>query len=92
MTITQTMDIPADRRITVPREVPTGKVILTFTPAGASVKSPESTAEPQSGKGSRSEDIAARDRELFEKYADELNAEAEDVLSYQNIYMDEMDK
>jgi len=31
MTITQTIDIPADRRITVPREVPTGPVILTFT-------------------------------------------------------------
>ena len=35
MTITQTIDIPADRRITleVPREVPTGPVILSFTPA-----------------------------------------------------------
>ena len=32
MTITQTVDIPASRRITVPPEVPTGKVILTFTP------------------------------------------------------------
>ena len=36
MTITQTVEIPADRRITfeVPREVPIGKVILTFTPEG----------------------------------------------------------
>ena len=33
MTITQTIEIPANRRITVPREVPTGQVILTFTPA-----------------------------------------------------------
>ena len=34
MTITQTVEIPADRRITleVPREVPAGPVILTFTP------------------------------------------------------------
>ena len=33
MTITQTVDIPADRRITleVPREIPSGPVILTFT-------------------------------------------------------------
>jgi hypothetical protein len=31
MIITQTIDIPADRRITVPKEVPMGKVILTFT-------------------------------------------------------------
>ena len=35
MTITQTVEIPADRHLTieVPREVPTGPVILTFTPA-----------------------------------------------------------
>jgi len=35
MTITQTVEIPADRRITleVPPEVPTGPVVLTFTPA-----------------------------------------------------------
>ena len=34
MTITQTVEIPVDRRliIDVPREVPTGPVILTFTP------------------------------------------------------------
>ena len=35
MTITQTVEIPVDRRlvIDVPREVPTGPVILTYTPA-----------------------------------------------------------
>jgi len=35
MSITQTVEIPADRQltITVPKEVPTGPVILTFTPA-----------------------------------------------------------
>ena len=33
MIITQTIEIPADRRITVPGEVPTGPVVLTFTPA-----------------------------------------------------------
>ena len=32
MTITQTVEIPADRRITVPCEVPTGKTIIAFTP------------------------------------------------------------
>ena len=33
MTITQTVEIPADRRvmIEIPREVPTGSVILSFT-------------------------------------------------------------
>ncbi|MCL2264590.1 MAG: hypothetical protein FWC22_00995 [Treponema sp.] len=68
MTITQTIDIPPDRRITVPREVPIGKVILTFTPAG-SVKKPRMTEEEE--------------KKLFELYADELNREAMDVLSYQ---------
>jgi len=38
MTITQTIDIPADRRITVPREVPTGPVILSFTQPNAAKK------------------------------------------------------
>ncbi|MCL2069666.1 MAG: hypothetical protein FWH19_01605 [Treponema sp.] len=35
MTITQTVDIPADRRliIDVPKEIPAGRTILTFTPA-----------------------------------------------------------
>ena len=35
MTITQTVDIPADHRlvIDVPREVPEGRAILAFTPA-----------------------------------------------------------
>ena len=35
MTITQTVDIPASRRliIDVPPEVPTGPIILAFTPA-----------------------------------------------------------
>jgi len=37
MTITQTVEIPSNRRISleVPREVPTGAVILSFTPANA---------------------------------------------------------
>ena len=35
MTITQTVEIPVDHRLTidVPPEVPAGPVILTFTPA-----------------------------------------------------------
>jgi len=79
MTITQTIEIPPDRRITleVPHEVPTGPAILTFTPAKAEVK-PRMTEEEE--------------RAIFEKYADELNAEAKDVLSYQNMYLDEIEK
>jgi len=35
MTITQTVEIPADRRITleVPHEIPSGRTIIAFTPA-----------------------------------------------------------
>ena len=35
MSVTQTVEIPASHRLTidVPREVPAGQVILTFTPA-----------------------------------------------------------
>jgi len=35
MSVTQTVEIPASHRLTidVPREVPSGKAILTFTPA-----------------------------------------------------------
>ena len=37
MTITQTVKIPKDRRLTieVPREIPTDSVVLTFAPAGS---------------------------------------------------------
>jgi len=73
MTITQTVDIPANRRITleVPREVPTGPVILSFTPAQTLPKTSEKSEE--------------RDIELFKLHAERLNAEALDVLSYQDI-------
>jgi len=75
MTITQTIDIPADRRITVPCEVPTGATIIAFTPAQAETK-PRMTEEEE--------------RKLFELHADELNAEAMDVLSYQvSLWNDE---
>jgi len=59
--------MPHNRRITVPREVPTGPVILTFTPAIS--KKPRMTEE---------EEI-----EHINRNADRLNAEALDVLSYQ---------
>ena len=71
MTITQTVEIPANRRITleVPREVPTGTVILSFTPAPV-IKKQMTEAE---------------EMELINKNADRLNAEALDVLSYQDM-------
>ena len=73
MNVTQTIDIPASRRLTidVPGEVPVGRTIITFTPVPAI---PEAIA--------RSE---ARDAELINLNADRLNREALDVLSYQNL-------
>jgi hypothetical protein len=40
MSITQTVEVPADHRLTidVPREVPAGPVVLSFTPAGIEKK------------------------------------------------------
>ena len=40
MTITQTVEIPPNRwlNMEVPREIPTGPVILTFTPVGEQEK------------------------------------------------------
>ena len=51
MTITQTVDIPADRRITleVPPQIPVGSVILTFTPA-ADVSTPKYANEDAVGE------------------------------------------
>ena len=70
MSITQTVEIPADRRlnIVVPSEVPTGPVILSFT------------AVPSKRKPRMTE---AEELEYINKNADRLNAEALDVLSYQ---------
>jgi len=68
MTITQTVEIPADRRITVPSEVPTGPVILSFTPIRGE-KKPRMTE--------------AEEIELINRHVEELNREALDAFSYQ---------
>jgi len=49
-------------------------------------------AQQENMKNTGDKPSSVRDIELFEMYADELNAEAEDVLSYQNMYMDEIAK
>jgi len=47
MTITQTVEIPATggRTIEIPREVPAGKVILTFTPITETIEYAEASNE-----------------------------------------------
>ena len=72
MTITQTVDIPVNRKlqIDVPREVPVGKTIISFTPA--------STA--------RKRMTEAEEIELINRNAERLNRETMDILSYQNWF------
>ena len=79
MTITQTVKIPADRRlvIEVPREIPTEQVILTFAPA-----TPEAITAGTTIKKKMTE---AEEIEYINRNAESLNREAEDVLLYQNI-------
>jgi hypothetical protein len=48
MIIEQTVEIPPDYRLTidVPREVPVGRVVLTFTPASATVQTSAPSRKP----------------------------------------------
>jgi len=73
MSYTQTVEIPANRKLTikVPHEIPTGKVFLTFTPVHPSAKTSEKSEE--------------KDIELFKLHAERLNREALDVLTYQSL-------
>jgi hypothetical protein len=77
-TIVQTVNVPADHRliIEVPPEVPAGRTMLAFTPIPAKRRLSTMSTEEIAA-------LEARDRELFELHAEELNAEALDVLSYQ---------
>ena len=70
MTITQTVEIPADHRLIIdaPREIPAGKTIITFTPARTEKIS----------KMTEKEEI-----EWINKNIEWLNNEAMDNLSYQ---------
>jgi hypothetical protein len=71
LAIQQTVDIPASHRLTidVPREVPAGVTILTFTPkdaAGAAAKKAR----------------ADRDIEIINRNAEELNRESADMHEF----------
>jgi hypothetical protein len=88
MTITQTVEIPGipqggaqDRRITVPREVPAGATIITFTPA------PKETMLPSVKKKLTAEE----EREYISKNFERLNHETMDILSYQNMFLESED-
>ena len=78
MSITQTIEVPASRRIIleVPREVPTGPVILTFTPK-APVQDPAATAS-SAPKKDRVRGCAKGQFWM----ADDFNAPLEDFKDY----------
>jgi hypothetical protein len=84
MTYTQTVDIPDNRRLTieVPHEVPIGRtnVVIQFPVKEREALSREELLMKLPPEKRMS---VADEAELFKKHADELNAEAEDVLSYQ---------
>jgi hypothetical protein len=71
MNITQTVEIPVSRRLTidVPHEIPAGRAVLTFSSASA-VKEKMSEAQ---------------EIELIRINAERLNMEALDVLSFQSL-------
>ena len=70
MNYTQTVEIPANRRlvIDVPHEIPTGTAILTF--ASPKIVKKRNVTE-------------AEEIEYINRHAERLNAEALDALSYQ---------
>jgi hypothetical protein len=78
--VERTVDVPADHRlfIEVPPEVPAGRTILAFIPVPAKRRLSSMSKEEIAA-------LEVRDRELFELHAEELNAEALDVLSYQSF-------
>ena len=81
MTIEQTIEVPASRRITldVPSQIPVGRVIVAFTPVPKAVPSKSLSGS----KVTLTAEEEAQDKELYAIHAEELNREAEDVLLYQ---------
>ena len=89
MTITQTVEIPADRRlvIEVPREVPTGRAMLTFTTmteAAAEVRQsserglhPPAEADRIEFADAANEDVMAAGDEILSKHLAAFKALAE---------------
>ena len=79
MNITQTVEIPANRRITleVPREIPVGIANVEYRIIPFIIKNEKPKMKPE------------EEKKWFEKNAEWLNREAMDVLEYQtNLWGD----
>ena len=89
MTITQTVDIPADHRLTidVPHDVPTGRAVLSLTPAAAPVPAPRTAAEALYIATERAADPNRKPiSRLFGKHPGLFNG---DGVAYQRALRDE---
>ena len=83
MVVEKMVEIPVNHRLVldVPQEIPAGRAILTFSPAGnlrASV--PADCPAPATTEKSEMRDI-----ERINRNVERLNREALDVLSFQNM-------
>ncbi|MCL2381970.1 MAG: hypothetical protein FWC64_10360 [Treponema sp.] len=93
MTITQTVEIPANRRLTieVPREVPTGTVVLAFSPAHVSTpgRDPRTLEEALQMAKERAADPNRKSiSRFFGKHKDIFGG---DGVAYQRAIRDEWD-
>jgi hypothetical protein len=91
MTVTQTVDIPADHRliIDVPREVPAGRAVLSFTPTAPAQSPARTAAEALYIATERAADPARKPlSRLFGKCPGLLGG---DGVAYQRAIRDEWD-
>jgi len=94
MTVEQIVEIPANRRIAleVPRAVPIGKTILSFTPVSAprtADVSPRTTAEARQMAAAKAADP---NRKPFSRHFGTLSPDAYgDGVAYQRAIRDEWD-
>ena len=93
MSITQTVEIPVNHRLTidVPREVPTGPAILTFTPAHTSVKNKD-PATIEEALQMAEEKACAPNRKPISRFFGTLSQNTYgDGVAYQRAIRDEWD-
>ena len=92
MSITQTVEVPVSHRLTidVPREVPAGQVILTFTPTAA--VAPETNLTLEDALRRAAEKAADPNRKPLSHFSGILSpATYGDAVAYQRAIRDEWD-